>query len=855
MEINDAKIRTVIRIRPFLPSEDVERCLNVLKDSTSGGKATHLQVFDRVTFQTNTSRFDGCYDEDNTQMDLFSAEIQPSLSHCFNGINFTVFAYGMTGSGKTFTMQGPPNNPGIIPLLVQDLFRQAKTHGLGSKKVTIELGFVEIYTEKIRDLLNPASIDLQLREDIDKTIFVAGLTWKPLNTSSDFTKEYAQGCQNRTVAATRLNAESSRSHAVVMLRVKKTDGNKLLTSKVNLIDLAGSEDNRKTGNTGMRMTESSAINRSLMTLGRVIQAINTNDTRPPYRESKLTRLLQDSLSGGGQSVVIGCLSPSPKFLSDSCKTIEFTRSTGKINTKMVMHAEEIAFWLCPSQTTMTVQDVEGKMVEMKKIQPQRGRTAAAASQNTVRSSKETGMSTEKLIQSLRSIPRLKEVLDILVKEQLESQKGRVEQLEETIQLLTQAVFGSESGGDSSHPAAKKIDRQPRKSTDSIQSNHSLVVPGTKKSEKEKRKEEQDKKFAALQHQLTQIPSKHARRPASAGTAHPQNKDATARPNQPLPNTAAKTSRQPQSPFAKRVQQLTSLSAQNPKHPRLNAAPSQPNRDDVKRTVRFAVDSSASQFPQPPSGESSAAQAMTPTTKLRRVFDLIAESRKAERDQKPAEAIELLQRALQMCPQDKKIRERIDKLQEQHPDIIVKQKRGVPTTNPLLSGKENRPNATQFAFNVLNSPSPIRRVGKGMASGKRAPASGAYDDSLATPFFGRQAEESEWVNEEESASEEKKPKERRKKARKIEREEDETQSAFEQRVVHLLNTGDVKQLMQLGGVGKKKAELILFHRENGRVFSAIDDLRLVLVTEDKLAQLKGLRTTNINEEPSLFAIDD
>jgi kinesin family protein 22 len=239
-----SKVRVLVRIRPFLPSERDEKCVRVIPPVHPAKESTAIELFDKIMMQVTQYQFDGTYDEHSTQEGIYSQQVPQMLEACFQGINSTIFAYGMTGSGKTYTMQGEGRFPGIIPRLATDLFTLALSKGLKKGTVSMQMAFLEIYNEKIRDLLNIPGPELIIREDKANSIIIKGLTWHCLTEPTHFSEFYARGCQNRTTATTSFNANSSRSHAFVILKVETTDGMKLLTSKVHLIDLAGSEDNR-----------------------------------------------------------------------------------------------------------------------------------------------------------------------------------------------------------------------------------------------------------------------------------------------------------------------------------------------------------------------------------------------------------------------------------------------------------------------------------------------------------------------------------------------------------------------------------------------------------------------------------
>eukprot|EP00127_Corallochytrium_limacisporum_P001589 Clim_evm8s67 gene=Clim_evmTU8s67 len=298
--------------------------------------------------------FDAVYGPGCINRDIFNECSPTILKRLFHGQNASIFAYGPTGSGKTHTMAGTKKDPGVIKLALRGIFRHLKKYSKGGENETsnggdsaatveelearLNVSYLEIYQEKIYDLLNLKNKDLPIRQTPEGKIFIAGLSESEIKNYDDFENIYSRGLNNRRTAETRLNSTSSRSHAVLLLRisVKRTDpATKVETlqhGKLYLIDLAGSEDNRRTNNTGTRMTESAAINTSLFTLNKVVDALNSKASRIPYRESKLTRLLQDSLGGSAQACMICNISPESSYLLDTASALAFASKSRTISS-------------------------------------------------------------------------------------------------------------------------------------------------------------------------------------------------------------------------------------------------------------------------------------------------------------------------------------------------------------------------------------------------------------------------------------------------------------------------------------------------------------------------------------------
>jgi kinesin family protein 5 len=259
---------------------------------------------DKDKKDAQTFAFDRVYDGNSKQNDVFEYIAAPMVKEVLEGYNATVFAYGQTGAGKTYTMQGSDlmdsDHAGIIPRTAKAMFQEIQKDTASS--VEVKASFVEIYMEKIRDLLDDTGhkSNLQVREDILRGIYIADVIEFKASSGEDLLDIMARGSKNRAVAATGMNEGSSRSHSVFTINIVKTDKatNIAKSGKLVLVDLAGSETNKKTGTTGQQLKEATMINKSLSALGNVINALTEVSSKAvhiPYRDSKLTRVLQDSL--------------------------------------------------------------------------------------------------------------------------------------------------------------------------------------------------------------------------------------------------------------------------------------------------------------------------------------------------------------------------------------------------------------------------------------------------------------------------------------------------------------------------------------------------------------------------------
>lgn len=304
-----------------------------------GIDSQNLEIINwRNATETVKYHFDVFHGEQTTQQEVFLSSVKPILPHVLNGQNASVFAYGPTGAGKTHTMLGSSEQPGVIPRAVREVFKlvQSKDEAEGWN-YSIGMSYLEIYNEKVLDLLSPNSQDLPIREDKDKNILIPGLTHTSITSFADFDKHFVPATLNRTTASTKLNQRSSRSHAILLIKVVRTQRalpHRQQTGKLYLVDLAGSEDNRRTGNQGIRLKESGAINLSLFTLSKVVDSLNSGTAgRVPYRDSKLTRLLQDSLGGSAHSVMITNIAPEYKYYFDTFTALNFAAKSKLIVNK------------------------------------------------------------------------------------------------------------------------------------------------------------------------------------------------------------------------------------------------------------------------------------------------------------------------------------------------------------------------------------------------------------------------------------------------------------------------------------------------------------------------------------------
>ncbi|XP_035529332.1 kinesin family member 3Cb [Morone saxatilis] len=334
-------IRVVVRCRPFSRREETAGCKNILGIDDKLGQITIRNPKAPPDDPMKVFTFDSVYGWDSKQSDIYDDAVRPLVQSVLQGFNGTIFAYGQTGTGKTHTMEGVTNDPdmrGIIPNSFQHIFTQiSRTQ---NQKYLVRSSYLEIYQEEIRDLLcKDNNRKLELKESPDFGIYVKDLSSVVTKNANEIEHVMNIGNQSRSVGFTNMNERSSRSHAIFLITVECSevgpDGeDHIRVGKLNMVDLAGSERQSKTGAKGKRLKEAAKINLSLSALGNVISAlVDGKSTHIPYRDSKLTRLLQDSLGGNAKTVMIATVGPSHKNFDESLATLRYANRAKNIKNK------------------------------------------------------------------------------------------------------------------------------------------------------------------------------------------------------------------------------------------------------------------------------------------------------------------------------------------------------------------------------------------------------------------------------------------------------------------------------------------------------------------------------------------
>ncbi|XP_031713116.1 kinesin family member 4 [Anarrhichthys ocellatus] len=337
-------VRVALRCRPLVPKETNEGCQCCL---------TFVPGEPQVIVGTEKAfTYDYVFDPTTEQEEVFNTTVSPLLCGLFKGYHATVLAYGQTGSGKTFSMGGTytsaqESDPsvGVIPRVIRRIFEEGEKRP--ACEFSLAVSYLEIYNEDILDLLC-ASKDksgLSIREDPKEGIKIVGLTERKVVTAQEMVGCLEVGNSVRTVGSTAMNAASSRSHAIFTITLEQrrgTDKADSVVSKLHLVDLAGSERQKKTKAEGDRLKEGISINRGLLSLGNVISALGDESKKSsfvPYRDSKLTRLLQNSLGGNSHTLMIACISPADSNMEETINTLRYADRARKIKNKPVVNVD------------------------------------------------------------------------------------------------------------------------------------------------------------------------------------------------------------------------------------------------------------------------------------------------------------------------------------------------------------------------------------------------------------------------------------------------------------------------------------------------------------------------------------
>jgi len=332
-------VRVVVRCRPTNRKEKEEGRQPIVNIR---GASVQLTPPNR---EEKSFTYDAAFGPDSMQADVYAATARPIVESVLNGFNGTIFAYGQTGCGKSFSMEGlmePPELRGIIPSSFVHVFEEIEVAST-ELQYLVRCSYIEIYNEEVRDLLGDPKQALSLKEDAKRETYVQGMKEVPVKSVGELLNALHVGGRNRQVGATAMNADSSRSHSVFTLVVEQArrDGEGgVMLGKLNLVDLAGSERQAKTGAEGERAKEGIKINLSLSALGNVISALSEGKSKHvPYRDSKLTRILQASLGGNTKTCMIAAISPADYNYDETISTLRYASRAKNIKNKPIVNED------------------------------------------------------------------------------------------------------------------------------------------------------------------------------------------------------------------------------------------------------------------------------------------------------------------------------------------------------------------------------------------------------------------------------------------------------------------------------------------------------------------------------------
>jgi len=375
-----ANIRVAVRVRPENSREKAGAFNNVINvvdekmlvfdpkqegdDFYFQGKKQGRRDLNKKENKDQKFAYDSVFAPGSTNDQVFEGTTKDLVEVIFNGYNCSVFAYGATGAGKTFTMLGSKDCPGITFLTMKEIYK--KIESLEDKSCEIGISYLEVYNETVIDLLSPGA-QLNIRENGSSTS-IPGLSIHKPTGPDHILSLLSFGNGNRTQHATDANSESSRSHAVLQVFLRQKDkaaglSSEVKLAKMSLIDLAGSEKGCVTGNKGARFREGSNINKSLLALGNCINALADGSKYIPYRNSKLTRLLKDSIGGNCRTVMIANVSPSSETFEDTFNTLKYADRAKKIKINLKKNVVNVDFHI--AQYAKIVEDLRGEISLLK----------------------------------------------------------------------------------------------------------------------------------------------------------------------------------------------------------------------------------------------------------------------------------------------------------------------------------------------------------------------------------------------------------------------------------------------------------------------------------------------------------
>ncbi|KAJ8720482.1 hypothetical protein PYW08_005947 [Mythimna loreyi] len=422
-------VKVVVRCRPLSDREKNEGFEEVVKVWPERGA---VQVYNPKG-QDKMFTYDAAYDASADTQTMYDEMVRPLVASVLDGFNGCVFAYGQTGTGKTHTMEGTADHEGIIPRAFRHIWAHIENSASPDVTHLVSCSYIELYLEDVRDLLSKDCKKLTIRGQELNGFYIPEMTSVVCKSAAEMVRVMRAGNRNRAAGRTDMNEHSSRSHAVFLVTVetahRKT--NRIRVGKLNLVDLAGSERQRKTGASAERLREASRINQALSSLGNVISALAENSPHVPYRDSKLTRILQDSLGGNSKTIMIANIGPASYNYDETITTLRYAHRAKAIKNKPVRNED-------PKDAKLREYQAEIErlraLIEQRKLHDRKPRKlprprAPAAPQDN---SEEETVSIENE--------------NMLAESSIEQEKKQTEELEAQIQALEERLVQGGGGG-------------------------------------------------------------------------------------------------------------------------------------------------------------------------------------------------------------------------------------------------------------------------------------------------------------------------------------------------------------------------------------------------------------------------
>jgi kinesin family protein 18/19 len=443
----EAAFNVVVRLRPLVvdrsPRFQMQRShmLEVDHDTVT------LKAFRDFGAKAFTFTYDQVFLEDSSNEAVYQQALRPLVQSFLEGFNATCFAYGNTGAGKTYTVLGTTGQLGLVHLALQDCFEQLT--GVSSVKVS----YLEVYNEQVRDLLAHDARALLVVEDPVKGVVVPGLTELVVEGLDQVNRLVDRGNRLRTMAATSANQFSTRSHAILQMTLERREGDESQTSKLSLIDLAGSERASSTENRGQRMIEGASINRSLLALGSCINILSDPKQRGkfvPYRDSKITRLLKDSLGGNTKTLMVACVCGAAKFFEETLNTLRYASRARSIKHKVnASLKQKLGYGSLVESLTSEISSLKSQLQRRNSVPEQSkptGKDEAVVSDELERLSQQMMTNFEdycEIKQSITEIEALNEENQLRIREILDSRQDDLGERSAELEGRQQSIIANE----------------------------------------------------------------------------------------------------------------------------------------------------------------------------------------------------------------------------------------------------------------------------------------------------------------------------------------------------------------------------------------------------------------------------